>query len=231
VLVLINGLICRACKLNKSSVPRVPLFFEYTINQFTRLAIWKIEEEEAFFSSQVPFHREITHPNKRLQHLAGRYMLQHLVPRFPYELLVIADTRKPYLSNEAYHFSISHCENFAAAIVSSQNRVGVDIEFVKPQITRISNKFLSAAEVEIIDAAQAYESREVELTTCWSSKEAIYKWYGYGGVDFKKHMVLQSIGQEDEWLECNYLFAKENEVQLQVLSRIFENLVLAFVVT
>ena len=209
----------------------MPLFFQHHINEFTRLAIWKIEEDEAFFSSQVPFHRDITHPNKRLQHLAGRYMLQHLVPGFPYELLVIADTRKPYLSNEAYHFSISHCDDFAAAIVSSENRVGVDIEFVKPQITRISNKFLSAEEVEVIEAANAYESREVELTTCWSSKEAIYKWYGYGGVDFKKHMILQAIGQADDWLKSDYLFAKENEVQLQVLSRTFENLVLAFVVT
>jgi phosphopantetheinyl transferase len=209
----------------------VPLFYQYTISEFTRLAIWKIEEDEAFFSSQVPFHRDITHPNKRLQHLAGRYMLQHLVPGFPYELLVIADTRKPFLSNEAYHFSISHCENFAAAIVSSENRVGVDIEFVKPQITRISNKFLSAEEVQVIDTAKVYESRETELTTCWSSKEAIYKWYGYGGVDFKKHMVLQSIRQADDWLKSSYRFAKENEVELQVLSRIFENLVLAFVVT
>lgn len=209
----------------------MPLFYQHNINEHTRLAIWKIEEEEAFFASQVPFHREITHPNKRLQHLAGRYLLQHLVPGFPYELLVIADTRKPYLSNEAYHFSISHCNDFAAAIVSSENRVGVDIEFVKPQISVISNKFLSAEELAIIDRAGFDDPRQVQLTICWSSKEAMYKWYGYGGVDFKKHMVLQSFGREADWLKSNYLFAKENTVQLEVLSRTFDNLVLAFVVT
>jgi hypothetical protein len=39
----------------------------------------------------------VTHPLKRLQHLAGRFLLQFLCPGFPYELIRIADTAKPYL--------------------------------------------------------------------------------------------------------------------------------------
>ena len=46
---------------------------------------------------------------KRLQHLAGRYLLYALFDDFPLEEIVIADTRKPFLENEKYHFSISHC--------------------------------------------------------------------------------------------------------------------------
>lgn len=208
----------------------MPLFYQHNINGHTRLAVWKIEEEEAFFASQVPFHRNITHPLKRLQHLAGRYLLQYLVPGFPYELLVIADTRKPYLSNEAYHFSISHCNDFAAAIVSSENRVGVDVELVKPQIGMISHKFLSDAEMSIISSSGV---GIVDLARAWSSKEAVYKWYGYGGVDFKKHMILKGIDHQsvDGWQVADYLFAKESELKLQVLSRTFNELVLAFVVT
>ena len=73
----------------------MPLFFQQDIDDTTRLAIWKIEEEEAFF--HVPLQREITHPHKRLQHLAGRYLLKYLFPDFPTELIRIADTRKPFL--------------------------------------------------------------------------------------------------------------------------------------
>ena len=106
----------------------MPIFFQHQINETTRLGIWKIEETEEFFLSNVPLQQEVTHPLKRLQHLAGRFLLQFLYPGFPYELIRIADTRKPYLPNEQYHFSISHCGDYAAAIVSSDQRVGVDIE-------------------------------------------------------------------------------------------------------
>ena len=73
----------------------MPIFFQHQINETTRLGIWKIEETEEFFKRNVPQHRDVTHPHKRLQHLAGRFLLQFLFPDFPYELIKIADTRKP----------------------------------------------------------------------------------------------------------------------------------------
>jgi phosphopantetheinyl transferase len=48
--------------------------------------------------------------------------------------VLIADTRKPFLPNEAYHFSISHCGDFAAAIASKVSRVGVDVELVTAKV-------------------------------------------------------------------------------------------------
>jgi phosphopantetheinyl transferase len=117
------------------------LFYQHNINESTKLGIWKIEEPEEFFLAEVPLNRAITHPHKRLQHLAGRYLLKYLFPDFPYTEIVIADTRKPYLPYEQYHFSISHCGNYAAAIVSNKQRVGIDIELPSPKIRKISHKF------------------------------------------------------------------------------------------
>ena len=97
----------------------MPLFFQHTINETTKLGIWHIEEEEDFFLAKVPLQKSITHPHKRLQHLAGRYLLQYLFPDFPYTEILIADTRKPYLPNDQYHFSISHCSDYAAVIISA----------------------------------------------------------------------------------------------------------------
>src|SRR6185295_7289176 len=108
----------------------------------------KIEETEDFFKNNVPLHRDVTHPRKRLQHLAGRFLLQFLSPAFPYELIRIADTRKPFLPGEQYHFSISHCGDYAAAIVSSEWRVGIDIEIPVEKLQRIRDKFLSIEEIE-----------------------------------------------------------------------------------
>src|SRR3978361_1970530 len=120
----------------------MPLFYQHNINENTRLAVWKLEEPESFFTASVMLQREISHPHKRLQHLAGRFLLQYLFPDFPYEEILIADTRKPYLPNEQYHFSISHCGNYAAAIVSSTHRVGIDIEMPSAKVERIAHKFI-----------------------------------------------------------------------------------------
>ncbi|MDQ6844770.1 MAG: 4-phosphopantetheinyl transferase, partial [Bacteroidota bacterium] len=81
----------------------------------------------------------ITHWHKRLQHLAGRYLLQELYPDFPYHLIEIADTKKPFLTGEKYHFSISHCGDYAAVIVSKEMRVGIDIELIRQKIELIKH--------------------------------------------------------------------------------------------
>jgi phosphopantetheinyl transferase len=165
----------------------VPLFYQQNINETTKLAIWKIEEPEGFFLSEVPLSRPITHPHKRLQHLAGRYLLPFLFPDFPHDEIEIADTRKPFLPDEQYHFSISHCSDYATAIVSSNNRVGVDVEVITPRVERIKHKFLHADELRFVNTL--LPSRQVELLTIlWSAKEAMYKWYGAGEVDFSDMM-------------------------------------------
>jgi len=121
----------------------MPLVYQQNINSSTKLGIWHIIEEESFFLAEVPLQREITHPHKRLQHLAGRMLLRTLFPDFPYDLIRIADTRKPYLENESYHFSISHCGDYAAVIVSKDHRVGIDIERINEKVERIQHKFLN----------------------------------------------------------------------------------------
>src|SRR6187549_158058 len=163
----------------------MPIFFQDRINETSRLGIWKIEEAEHFFKGNVPQHRNVTHPHKRLQHLAGRFLLQFLFPDFPYHLIQVADTRKPYLPNEEYHFSISHCGDYAAVIVSKDHRVGIDIELVTEKVERIKHKFLSAEELNNI---QHTTHNTQYLTLLWSCKEAVFKWYGNGGVDFKDNI-------------------------------------------
>ena len=129
----------------------MPLFYQHNINHHTKIAVWHIAETEDFFLSKVPLQNAITHWHKRLQHLAGRYLLQALYPDFPYHLIEIADTRKPFLPNEKYHFSISHCGDYAAVIVSEEKRVGIDIELVTPKIEFIQHKFLSENEIGMVN--------------------------------------------------------------------------------
>jgi 4'-phosphopantetheinyl transferase EntD len=177
----------------------VPLFYQQDINETTRVGIWKIEEAEDFFLMKVPLLTAIAHPQKRLQHLAGRYLLPVLFTDFPNKEIIIADTKKPFLPGDQYHFSISHCANFAAAIVSKNERVGVDVELVTPRVDKIKHKFLHAEELRFVNA-QLQNEQLTLLTILWSAKEAMYKWYALGKVDFSKMMCTLpfSVGAEGE---------------------------------
>ena len=214
----------------------MPLFFQQDIDSDSKIAIWKIEEEPAFFLRYVSPQRAVSHPHKQLQHLAGRYLLRYLYPDFPVELIQLADTRKPFLENETYHFSISHCGDFAAAIVSKTNRVGVDIEIVTPKIEKIKQKFLSENEIELLNALTIthYQlpTTNYKLILLWSCKEAVFKWYGSGEVDFKDHIRVRSITSIDkDCFDTIIDFKKKEELYLNLISRFFGDLCLSFVVT
>jgi phosphopantetheinyl transferase len=209
----------------------VPVFFQQQVNEYTRLGVWKIEETEEYFRGNVPQHRDVTHPHKRLQHLAGRFLLQFLFPDFPYELIQIADTRpkglsgKPYLLNEKYHFSISHCGDYAAAIVSSRNKAGIDVEIPVNKILAISDKFLSEAEKKIFNSQSSIIDPQ-QATLLWSCKEAVFKWYGEGAVDFKKHIQLFNWQEQKETIDC---FFEKSKSELVIRYRYLDGLVLAWV--
>ena len=217
----------------------MPIFFQHQINETTRLGIWKIEENEDFFKYNVPLHRDVTHPHKRLQHLAGRFLLQFLFPDFPFGLIQIADTRKPFLPGDPYHFSISHCGDYAAAIVSKNSRVGIDIEIPVEKIARIKDKFLNDDEQQRWTSVMMSKEKQnnkqsddaekkVLLTLLWSCKESVFKWYGNGKVDFREHINLKEQDSVNETIRC--LFTK-NQSSLLIQYRKLDHLILAWVVS
>jgi phosphopantetheinyl transferase len=219
----------------------MPIFFQQDIDTDTKLAVWKIEEDETFFLQHVPLQREITHPHKRLQHLAGRYLLQYLFPDFPISLIKIADTRKPFLENEAFHFSISHCSSYAAGVVSKTKRVGVDIEVPTHKVEKIKHKFLHEEELKELQAKSEEKQNIIngenldlhtlnsKLTLLWSCKEAVFKWWSFGAVDFSEMIRLQPFMLQPAGI-IEGAFISEKVYPLQVQYKIFDGLCLAWVI-
>jgi len=197
----------------------MPLVYQQNINATTKLGVWHIAEPADFFLEQVPLQREITHPNKRLQHLAGRYLLKELYPDFPYELIRIADTRKPFLENEAYHFSISHSGAYAAVIVSTDHRVGVDVELISAKVDSIKHKFLSGGEQQLLKEISGFPwaiFSEKLLTAAWSIKESLFKWHAGSEIDFKKHLLIDKVVAQDNNGTCNCRILKNEGIDLTV---------------
>ena len=206
----------------------MPLVYQQNINATTKIAVWHITETEDFFLTQVPLQREIRHWHKRLQHLAGRLLLKELYPDFPVELIRIADTKKPFLENEPFHFSISHCGDYAAVIVGKTFRVGVDVELINEKIEQIQQKFMSKGELQILNE-QCRMSNIKCLTLYWSVKESVYKWWGKGSVDFKRSIVLKTITGDKSEGTVHCIFKNETELIIHYLS--FNNNFLTWVLT
>ncbi len=207
------------------------LVYQHTINSGTKAALWRIEESEDFFLEKVPLKRDVSHPHKRLQHLAGRYLLPILFEDFPLEEILIADTRKPFLPDEKYHFSISHCGDYAAAIVSSTQRVGVDIEKASEKILRVSHKFLTEREKMLLDEQMSAQQLMQLTSLMWSTKESLFKWYGDGGIDFREHLHIENIEGTDEEGKLICSFRKHEPLPLTVHYRFLHDLVMSWVVS
>lgn len=205
----------------------MPLFYQQDINQDTRLAVWEISETESFFLEKVSLQKEIAHPHKRLQHLAGRYLLVYLFPDFPAGLIEIADTRKPFLPDEQYHFSISHCGNFAAAIVSRTKRVGIDVELLTPRVEKIKHKFLHPDELKMTDHTSV--DRIALLTLLWSVKEAMFKWWGNGDVDFSEVLRIHELPEKSSGI-LKASFVKQETYPLIIHYRLYSHLTLVWTV-
>jgi phosphopantetheinyl transferase (holo-ACP synthase) len=217
----------------------MPLFYQHNINVTTRLAVWHITEDESFFRKKVAIHNEITHPHKRLQHLAGRYLLEILHPGFPFHLIEIAASKKPLLNNGKIHFSISHCGDYAAAIISEDKLAGIDVELVTPKIDLVKEKFLRESELELARTTDyKHQTTNYELPTLnykfltlfWSTKEAIFKWYGKGALSFKNNMGIRKLFFENDKGVIDAYFRKDTTVDLKIEFRFFEDLCLAWVV-
>jgi len=129
---------------------------------------------------------------KRLEFLAARqtaHYLSGLSARLPLE----KDANgKPFLPGTTLHLSISHTARYAAAFLGKVP-VGVDIQYMVEKIERIAPKFLNVEEKK-----QIGQHRLAHLHVCWCAKEALYKAYGQGGLDFRQHILLAPFDYAEE---------------------------------
>ncbi|MEO7209843.1 MAG: 4'-phosphopantetheinyl transferase superfamily protein, partial [Chitinophagaceae bacterium] len=169
----------------------MPLYFQENIDQNSRLGIWKITEAESFFLQTVTPVKKIKHAQKRLQHLATNYLLTQLFPEFPQAAIQTGHADKPFLPSSAYFFSLAHTNDFAAALVSTKNNVGIDIEPVSSKPFLLKDKFLKEEESnKIIQNSFLPGTLDTRMTMAWCAKEAVYKWWGKGGISLKNNMQI-----------------------------------------
>jgi len=160
----------------------------------SNLLLWKLSETETELKNLL---NPSTYPNSRLnlikssnqrkQFLGVQNLLKLL--KINSDTLFYDNNGKPHLSNNKF-ISISHSFDYCGVIISD-TKVGIDIEKFRPKILNISKKFISESDWNLI------KLNSVEnVTKVWTIKEAVFKAFGYSGIDFKENILIESINIE-----------------------------------
>lgn len=158
------------------------------------LGVWYIEEDAETLISMLQLNEKEKHYLGQLKHskryllwLSSRVLLRQLLNTTDFIELESDIKRKPLLKNFPHQVSISHSHEMAAVIISEHSQVGIDIERVDAKVKRIEPKFLSDFERAHVDRDQEIR----QLIALWCAKEALFKLYGKGSVDFREDLAIE----------------------------------------
>jgi 4'-phosphopantetheinyl transferase len=174
--------------------PTMALVYLRELDEYTKFAIWKIEEsaETLLSGLQLDTREKATLDSfgkgKRILHwMTTRVLLRYLLQTDEYIDCPSDENGKPYLVNFPYKISLTHSFDYAAVMLSSKGEVGIDLEIVKDKVARIQHKFLKPEELAFIQEENSIE----QLYACWCAKEAVYKLQGNRGVSFLENMTIR----------------------------------------
>lgn len=168
----------------------MPLLFSETPRRHLIWGVWHITESESelrqlttLSEGDEAYLKTISHPEKRLQTLSCRALLQQLCKVYGIRYQGVtkdAETGKPYLNGSDWHTSFSHCRSMSTAIIHRESPVGIDVELIQDKFLTVQSKFMSEAEM-----AWA-ENDQTRIGIMWSAKEAMYKYVSEKGLTLKQ---------------------------------------------
>lgn len=175
----------------------MPLYKTITVNPTTTVYIWQITEsfEELSKGIKLTAHCATRVSNMKSDlHRRGFMSVRHLLARAGYSDfdLYYDENGKPHLHN-GKHISITHSFHFAAIIISDQE-VGIDIEKQRNKILRIAHKFTPIEEYRTLANEDALIRK---LTIVWCAKESLFKSFAVKGVSFLQNIDVADFNMDE----------------------------------
>ncbi|HEY3386369.1 MAG TPA: 4'-phosphopantetheinyl transferase superfamily protein [Saprospiraceae bacterium] len=132
-------------------------------------------------------------PRKRTEWLASRDLLYQIAGLPERVQCLYDDFGKPYLKGVAKFISVSHSELWCAAMISDFP-CGVDIQLYTDTVKRISDRFLTPADLV---KAEKHTNPMAFMHVLWGAKECLYKAYGKRKIAFKEHIFIPFLDWEN----------------------------------
>ncbi|WP_428230192.1 4'-phosphopantetheinyl transferase family protein [Flavobacterium sp.] len=185
----------------------MPLSETIQFNATTKILVWHITESFEELLSKVVLKE------KTQQRLNGMKSQMHQRAFLSVRMLIqemgftdhemhYDEFGKPYF-NCHNHISITHSHDFAAIIISDQT-VGIDMELQREKILRIADKFVDT-ETSYLNTQNTVDYIK-ELTVIWGAKEAIFKIRNEKGISFKDHIRVNAFSLDKNLAEASLHF-------------------------
>jgi phosphopantetheinyl transferase len=171
----------------------MPRLREEHIDNNSLLGLWEISESAEELERMIRLnHTEqlmldsFRNDTRRKHWLSYRLLIRELLGTHDVEVSY-TESGKPFITQPQGHISVSHSGIYSAVIFSKTRRVGIDVEKIQDRIERVRHKFLSPAEMEMLQA----DTRIPQLVTLWAAKESLYKLCGELEVEFNEHLRVE----------------------------------------
>lgn len=159
----------------------------------TSIALWEISESIDGLlyilrnkTINLEHLNSFSNENRKKEWLACRAALATISDEVKL-IITYDDNNKPHLRD--YNISFSHSKNIAAAIISKNDAISIDVEKFSEKVLRIKHKFLNENELEM--CKPPFEMEKSILI--WSAKESIFKFYSKGNLDFIKNISINDF--------------------------------------
>lgn len=176
----------------------MPLYNTIQVNSSTTVYIWKIQESENELSKGLVLREQSIRRINGMKseiHRKGFLSIRHLMAEAGYvdADMYYDEIGKPHLK-DGKKISITHSNHFTGIIVSTNMKVGIDIEKHRDKILRIAYKFTPIEEYKTIANTEALVRK---LTVVWGCKESLYKIYEQEGLSFLNHIIINDFDLMD----------------------------------
>ena len=165
---------------------------KHYLNEFSVLGVWKIEEDLDTLLKLVSLdydekkkYKGFSSSSRKLEFLSVRALLSELLGKDA--RIVYNKNNKPFLKDGSRFISISHSHKLTAILSSTNEKVGIDLEYMSSNIAAIAFKFLNWRE----KVTTEHNYRRYHLYLHWCAKEALYKICDKEGISISKNITIE----------------------------------------
>jgi 4'-phosphopantetheinyl transferase len=165
---------------------------KHYLNKDTALGVWKIEEDIPALLEMVDLGPEdlkrydlFRSTSRKLEFLSVRALLAEMLDRNA--RIVYNKNNKPFIKDGSHFISISHSNKLTAIIISKDERVGIDLEYMRVNINAFASKFVNKKE----KITRRWADRTYHLYIHWCAKETIYKICDKEGINIVNDITIE----------------------------------------
>jgi phosphopantetheinyl transferase len=206
----------------------MPLLRTISLNDTSRLLIWKITETfDELFRSVALKDTSLARLEgmKSESHQKGFLSVRRLLMEAGYTDfdLYYDEHGKPHLreagsrkweagsnfhlpSSSPKHISISHSHDLSVIVLSDKN-IGADLEILKDKTLKLAPRYMDVSHLENLSEA----NQLIKATVVWGIKESVFKIKNEIGISFKDHIFENDFNLSNK--KCSVALRFNNRVE------------------